>query len=33
MFEEIKVLDGAYLYARGESSILTDWVTERALGK
>ena len=27
------VLDGAHLYASGESSIWTDWVTERALGK
>ncbi len=26
-------LDGAHLYASGESSIWTDWVTERALGK
>jgi len=27
------ILDGAHLYASGESSIWTDWVTERALGK
>jgi 1,5-anhydro-D-fructose reductase (1,5-anhydro-D-mannitol-forming) len=27
------VLDGTHLYASGESSIWTDWVTERALGK
>jgi predicted dehydrogenase len=27
------VLDGAHLYASGESSIWTDWVTERALGR
>jgi predicted dehydrogenase len=26
------VLDGAHLWATGESSIWTDWVTERALG-
>jgi 1,5-anhydro-D-fructose reductase (1,5-anhydro-D-mannitol-forming) len=26
------VLDGAHLWASGESSIWTDWVTERALG-
>ena len=27
------VLDGAHLYASGESSIWTDWVTGRALGR